>query len=277
MPRHSSTLMADSDSAYKKLNLPWYRRLVVQERQFTKRGVVKAFMNWSGGKDAALSLHRCLAMKHLEVGCLFTNKVAPTNRVSMHGVRWELIQAQAASIGLPLHHALLPLEPGSDVYEEELSRRVNGFKELGYTTSVYGDIYLEDVKRYREAEMSKLGMSCLFPLWKEAPGELMSEFLGLGFKAIVVCVNSSKLDPRFCGRLIDKEFIRDLPPEVDVCGENGEFHSFVFDGPIFKWPVPFHKGGQTLVNYASPRELHASELPLPQRIDFIYTDLLPVL
>jgi uncharacterized protein (TIGR00290 family) len=233
---------------------------------------MKAFINWSGGKDAALSLYRCLAIKELEVGCLFTSKVAATNRVSMHGVRWELIEAQAASIGLPLYPAALPLAPGGDEYEEEVSTRVKGFKESGYTTSVFGDIYLE---AYRQAQMSKLGIRCLFPLWKEAPEEVMAEFLGLGFKAIVVCVNSSKLHPSFCGRLIDVDFINDLPADVDVCGENGEFHSFVFDGPIFKRPVLFSKWEQTTHRYAAPRSLDASGTQLPQSIDFVYTDLLP--
>lgn len=237
--------------------------------------MVKAFVNWSGGKDAALSLHRCLGMKDLEVGSLFTNKVASTSRVSMHGVRCELIEAQATSIGLPLYQAALPLEPGGNVYEEEISRQVKGLKELGYTTSVFGDIYLEDLKVYREVQMSKLGIACLFPLWKEAPEKVMAEFLGLGFKAIVICVNSSKLDPGFCGRLIDIDFINDLPPQVDVCGEKGEFHSFVFDGPIFKRPVLFHKGAQTIHRYAAPQSPQASRTQVPEHIDFVYTDLLP--
>ncbi|HVG11678.1 MAG TPA: diphthine--ammonia ligase [Flavisolibacter sp.] len=236
---------------------------------------MKAFINWSGGKDAALALHRCRGMKHLQVGCLFTNKVTASNRVSMHGVRWELVEAQAASIGLPLYQAELPSEPGSVVYEEEVSRQVKGLKELGYTTSVFGDIYLEDLKVYRQAQMSQLGMDCLFPLWREAPQAIIEEFLGLGFKAIVVCVDSSRLHPSFCGRLIDIDFINDLPADVDVCGENGEFHSFVFDGPIFKRPVRFQKGDQTIGSYAAPQSRHALGTQLPKRIDFVYTDLLP--
>ncbi len=214
-------------------------------------------------------------MKDLEVGGLFTNKVAATNRVSMHGVRWELIEAQAASIGLPLYHAALPLAPGGEVYEEEIARQVKGLKESGFTTSVFGDIYLEDLKAYREAQMSKLGMGCLFPLWKEAPQQVMAEFLGLGFKAIVVCVNSSKLHPGFCGRLIDRDFIKDLPPHVDACGENGEFHSFVFDGPVFKHPVLFDKGVQTIHRYHAPRSLQASPTQEQESIEFVFTDLLP--
>ncbi len=237
---------------------------------------MKAFINWSGGKDAALALHRCLQTKDFHVGALLTNRVAGSNRVSMHGVRWELIEIQAASIGLPIKAATLAEEPGGDEYEAEVARQVLELKAYGFATAVFGDIFLEDLRDYRETQMSKLGVHSCFPLWQEKSRSLMKEFISLGFKAVVVCVNASKLHPSFCGRIIDHQFISDLPADVDVCGENGEFHSFVFDGPIFRQPVKYEVGGRSVRSFASPQAPQNSS-SVAKEVSFIYTDLLPAI
>ena len=191
-------------------------------------------MNWSGGKDSSLSLY------YTRVDCLLTSVNAAHDRVSMHGVRRSLLEAQARSIGLPLHTIELPEEPGMEEYERVMADKVSWLISEGYTHAVFGDIFLEDLRRYREEKLHAL--QCVFPLWKQDTGKLMRQFLSLGFKAIIVCVNEKHLDKSFCGRIIDESFVNDLPTGVDVCGENGEYHSFVFDGPVFKYPIAFEKG-----------------------------------
>jgi uncharacterized protein (TIGR00290 family) len=215
---------------------------------------MKAFMNWSGGKDSSLALYHILKDKSIETNLLFTNVNSAHNRVSMHGLRRDLLLAQSRSIGLPLYTAELPEAPSMTDYEEEMNKQVGILKERGYTKAVYGDIFLEDLKKYREEQMTALGMKCIFPLWKKDTRELMQEFLDLGFKAIVICVNGAFLDPSFCGRIIDQSFVDDLPAGVDPCGENGEYHSFVFDGPIFSHPVLFQGGDIVTRSYPAPKD-----------------------
>jgi uncharacterized protein (TIGR00290 family) len=182
---------------------------------------------------------------------------------------------QSASIGLPLLTAELPEQPTMLNYENEMQKKVAELKYNGYNTAVFGDIFLEDLKRYREEQMTKLNMNCLFPIWKRNTRELMDEFLSLGFKAIIVCVNGSFLDKSFCGRMIDASFVADLPATVDICGENGEYHSFVFDGPIFSQPIPFTKGEVVHKEYNAPKEkdsICTNDKPLAT---FYFCDLLP--
>jgi uncharacterized protein (TIGR00290 family) len=210
-------------------------------------------MNWSGGKDSSLCLYKILNDKNYSVDTLLTSVNAVHDRISMHGVRRELLNAQAASIGLPLHTIELPEQPSMSEYEKAMMDKVSALKHEGYHASVFGDIFLEDLKRYRETRLSSAGINCVFPLWKISTDQLMKEFLALGFKAIIVCVNEQYLDKSFCGRLIDESFINDLPSNVDVCGENGEYHSFVFDGPIYRHPVPFKKSEIVRRTYASPK------------------------
>jgi uncharacterized protein (TIGR00290 family) len=198
---------------------------------------VKAFMNWSGGKDSSLALYHALQQDPIKVDCLFTTVNSVHNRISMHGVRRELLIEQAASIGLPLFTAEVPEQPSMRDYEEEMNKQLQSLKEQGYSEAIFGDIFLEDLKKYREEQLAKHKIRSHFPLWKRDTTEHMDEFLQLGFKAVVVCVNGQHLDKSFCGRVIDKTFIKDLPDTVDPCGENGEYHTFVFDGPIFKYPT----------------------------------------
>ena len=237
----------------------------------------KAYMNWSGGKDSSLALYHALQSKQVTIDALFTSVNAVHNRISMHGVRRQLLQAQAEAIGLPLYTAELPEQPSMSDYEEEMIRKVATLQEAGYSTAVFGDIFLEDLKRYREEQLAKLTMQCLFPIWKRDTKELMQEFLALGFKAIIVCVNANYLDQSFCGRIIDQSFVNDLPGTVDVCGENGEYHSFVFDGPVFKHPISFETGEMVHRQYRAPKDENDQCFGrTPQQYNgFYFYDLLP--
>ena len=213
---------------------------------------MKIFMNWSGGKDSALALYKA-QQDALPVEALVTSVSSATDRISMHGVRRELLEQQAASIGLPLYTIDLPEMPGMDIYEQTVHRTHRQLKEQEFTHGIFGDIFLQDLKAYRKSLLAKDGLQCLFPIWKSNSQELMKEFISLKFKAIVVCVNSAFLDQSFCGRMLDDTFVNDLPAGVDICGENGEYHSFVFDGPLFSTPVSFGKGDIIFKEYASPK------------------------
>jgi uncharacterized protein (TIGR00290 family) len=202
----------------------------------------KAYLNWSSGKDAALALYKIREEGKYSVEKLLTTVNSEIARVSMHGVRKELLISQAAQLGLPLEIVELDGNMPLSEYNKVMSQRTGNLKDEGFDYSIFGDIFLEDLKRYREDQLEKIGLKALFPLWKTDTRELMREFFDAGFKAIVVCVNSRYLDKSFCGRILDEEFLASLPAEVDPCGENGEFHTFVFDGPVFKEPVKFLMG-----------------------------------
>jgi len=212
----------------------------------------KSYFNWSGGKDSALALHYALQSKRHSIERLLTNVNQQYRRVSMHGVREELLEEQAAAIGLPLQKLILPDQPSMSDYEAHMWSTVNELKKEGFTHSLFGDIFLEDLKLYRETQLSKAGIRAVFPLWKHNTTELLHQFIDLGFKTIIVCVKAELLDAEFAGRIIDRDFLKDLPKNVDACGENGEFHSFVFDGPIFKQPVPFEIGEKVFREYKAP-------------------------
>jgi len=213
---------------------------------------ISAYMNWSGGKDSSLTLHKVLEDPAYKVDSLLTSFNAAYDRVSMHGVRRQLMEAQAASIGIPLQTIELPEQPDMSIYEQAMREKVTSLKEKGCTHAIFGDIFLEDLRRYREEKLESMGVTCIFPLWKIPSVTLMQEFLEKGFKAIIVCVNTKWLDKSFCGRIIDEDFLRDLPADVDPCGENGEYHSFVFDGPVFRYPIPFEKGDIVYKEYNGP-------------------------
>jgi uncharacterized protein (TIGR00290 family) len=237
---------------------------------------MKAFMNWSGGKDSSLCLYRA-QRQGLPVQALLTSLNAIHNRISMHGVRRALLEQQSYSLGLPLHTIELPEQPGMETYEQALRARHRQLLNHGFSQAVYGDIFLEDLKAYREELLSKDGLKACFPLWKEDTAALMEEFLQLGFRAIVVCVDGNLLGKEFCGREIDAGFVKDLPPGVDICGENGEYHSFVFDGPIFSKPVSFAKGEIVYREYAAPSSDEKECFSEPQKKSgFYFCDLLPL-
>jgi uncharacterized protein (TIGR00290 family) len=239
---------------------------------------INAYMNWSGGKDSSLCLHKILKENKYRVNFLLTSINKYHNRISMHGVRTELLRQQADSIGIPLKLIELPEQPDMAEYETEMEKKVKEISGEGIQHAIFGDIFLEDLKKYRENKLNPFEIKTVFPLWKIPTEELMKEFIGLGFKAIIICINEFFLDKSFCGRLIDKSFIDDLPVNVDVCGENGEYHSFVFDGPIFKTPVSFEIGNMVYREYPKPENSgpdHYRSLDADQRkYGFYFQDLL---
>lgn len=213
----------------------------------------KAIFNWSSGKDSALTLYKILKDDQFEVTSLLTSINKEFQRISMHGVHVSLLEKQAESLGFPLIKMEIPKEPSMEEYSEIMSKTMNDIKSQGVTHSIFGDIFLEDLRKYREDQLQSIGMKSVFPLWKQNTTDLINEFLSLGFKTIVTCVNETYLDKSFAGRIIDQDFIKDLPENVDPCGENGEFHTFTFDGPIFKNPIAFEIGETVKKTYPKPK------------------------
>ncbi|MGH8217483.1 MAG: diphthine--ammonia ligase [Steroidobacteraceae bacterium] len=197
---------------------------------------------WSGGKDSALALNRLLRDERYEVVALLTTCNEYYQRVSMHGVRLELLDAQARDLGLPLEKIFVSQRSSNEEYSQKMAACLESYKVRGVSACAFGDIFLEDLRLWREQNLAQLGLSAVFPIWKIDSRVLLREFFEQGFESVTCCVNDAWLDERYVGRCIDEEFIRSLPPEVDPCGENGEFHSFAFAGPIFKKPVGFQIG-----------------------------------
>ncbi|WP_044403915.1 diphthine--ammonia ligase [Lacinutrix sp. Hel_I_90] len=213
----------------------------------------KTYFNWSSGKDSALALYYLLQDSNYTIGKLVTSVNTHFNRVSMHGLPLNLLKAQTNAIGIPLQTIGLPEQPSMEDYETIMTKVVSTLKAEGFTHSVFGDIFLEDLKRYRENNLAKFQIKTIFPLWKKDTRDLINEFLDLGFKAVIVCANAQYFSEDFVGQTITKELIENLPKEVDVCGENGEFHTFCYDGPIFKRPVSFAIGEKVYREYNSPK------------------------
>lgn len=213
----------------------------------------KAIFNWSSGKDSALALYKTLQEEQFEVTSLLTSINKEFQRISMHGVHVSLLEKQAESLGFPLIKMEIPKEPSMEEYSEIMFKTMNDIKSQGVTHSIFGDIFLEDLRKYREDQLQSIGMKAVFPLWKQNTTDLINEFLSLGFKTIVTCVNETYLDKSFAGRIIDQDFIKGLPENVDPCGENGEFHTFTFDGPIFKNPIAFEIGETVKKTYPKPK------------------------
>lgn len=197
---------------------------------------------WSGGKDSAMALTAMRRRDDCRVSALLTTVTEGYDRISMHGVRRELLERQAAAIGLPLREVFIPPECLNPVYEARMEEALREQLELGVRRVVFGDIFLEDLRAYRERNLARIGMTGVFPLWKQDTRSLVRQFVDAGFRAVAACVDSRVLDASFAGRELDDSFFSDLPPGVDPCGENGEFHTFVFDGPIFRAPVPITRG-----------------------------------
>ncbi|GAB5417813.1 MAG: diphthine--ammonia ligase [Crocinitomicaceae bacterium] len=216
--------------------------------------MIKTYFNWSTGKDSAMALHQLLKDDNYRVDQLLTSVNAAYDRVTMHGLRRSLMKAQIESIGIPCNTIELPENPDMETYGKLMKEGVETLKKKGYATAGFGDIFLEDLRKYREEQLAQLAIDCVFPLWKRDTKELMQEFIDLGFKAIVVCINGQVLDESFVGREVDASFIKDLPENVDPCGENGEFHTFCYDGPIFKHPVAFEIGEKTYREYPAPNK-----------------------
>jgi len=217
----------------------------------------KILMCWSGGKDSAFALRELRQSGRYEVVSLLTTVNEQFDRVSMHGVRRELLVAQARALGLPLHVVSLYGQVSMELYEEKMREALQEFLAAGVWQAAFGDLFLEEVRSYREKNLAKVGMKAIFPLWGCNTAHLAREFLELGFRAIVVTVDAKVLDESFAGRPFDESFLRDLPAGVDPCAENGEFHSFVFDGPGFQEPIRWRPGEKVT------------------RDGFVYCDLLP--
>lgn len=236
-------------------------------------------MNWSSGKDAAYALSLLQQDKEFSVERLVTTVNSEADRVSMHGLRKDLLVQQAKQMGIPLHTINLPGNVPIQTYDEIMEKETRNLKTEGYTHSIFGDIFLEDLKQYREQQLQKVEIQPIFPLWKRDTSELMQDFLSAGFKAITVSVNAKLLDKSFCGRVIDHQFLKDLPPGVDPAGENGEFHTFVFDGPLFSLPVTFQKGEIVERSFAPAKKKEDNCFKDDQEswdTRFFYCDLLPI-
>ena len=199
-------------------------------------------VSWSGGKDSTLALNEILNNTDYEVHTLITTVTEGYDRISIHGVRNELLEKQVQSIGLPLHKVSIPKDSKNEQYESALKKVLLKFKNEGINEIMFGDIFLEDVKKYRDELLDRLDMKGVYPIWKKDSKELARKFIELGFKAVTTCVDFQQIDKKFVGREYDSGFLNDLPGTADPCGENGEFHTFVYDGPLFDKKIDFTKG-----------------------------------
>lgn len=201
---------------------------------------------WSGGKDSALALYEIMKAKRYDIVALLTTITRDYDRISMHGVRVELLKEQAQSIRIPLEEVYISKDAANEEYESKIVEVLKRYRAQGIEAVAFGDIFLEDIRHYREENLRKIGMRALFPNWKKDTRLLAQNFIDLGFKAIIVCVDLMKVSPDLSGMEFDAQFLAKLPHGVDPCGENGEFHTFVYDGPIFKRRVSFKKGERML-------------------------------
>ncbi|QJW92433.1 diphthine--ammonia ligase [Spirosoma taeanense] len=206
-------------------------------------------MNWSGGKDSALALWRILQTGQYSIEMLLTTLNAPNRRISMHGVREELLDAQAERLGIPQTKLFLPEDSSMADYQQRMGRALEPLVQSGVTAAIFGDIFLADLRVWRETQLASWGLTGVFPLWQLDSQALLNEFWAAGFATIVVSVNSQHLDASFCGRVLDQSFVNDLPPGVDPCGENGEFHTFVFQAPYFREPIAIQVGETVTKDY----------------------------
>ena len=209
----------------------------------------KAVFNWSGGKDSALALHKALIQNEFDIVSLITTINGDNERSTMHGIPLPLLEKQAASIGIPFRP--IRLLPGGEMagYDRAMQEIAEHFKGQGVEHFIFGDIFLHDVKSYREKKLRPLGIQVVEPLWGHSARAIMDEFLASGIKAVIVTTNADLLDQSYAGRLIDTDFVQSLPEGVDICGENGEYHSFCFDGPLFRHPIPYQLGEPLLKTY----------------------------
>ncbi|WP_316799396.1 diphthine--ammonia ligase [Pedobacter frigidisoli] len=210
----------------------------------------RCIFNWSGGKDSTLALHYALEDPTIEICYLVTTLTAEFNRISMHGVRESLLIKQAESIGIPLYQIRLSEMPTMEHYDETMGMHLAKLKAEGITHSIFGDIHLEDLRAYREKKLEEIGLKAIFPLWKMDTRLLIQEFLNLNYKTIMVCTQQNL--EMVCGEVITLDLIDNLPPEIDPCGENGEFHTFAFQGPIFRKKIEFELGEKIFKTYRAP-------------------------
>jgi uncharacterized protein (TIGR00290 family) len=228
---------------------------------------------WSGGKDSALLLRYLLEAEEVEVHSLVTTLNESLHRVTMHGTRELLIDQQAAAIGLPLHKMWMPDEVDNQTYEKVFHETLESLKEEGVTRVAFGDIFLQDIKEYREKLLKGTSLKPLFPLWQRDTYVLINFFLRDGFEALTTSMDESKLSPAFLARKVDSVFLQELPENVDPCGENGEFHTFVYNGPYFKNQIPFTIGERVSKHYGEengPSFAFCDLIP-EKSVDDVYT------
>ena len=218
---------------------------------------IKTLLSWSSGKDSAWTLHVLRQRDDIEVAGLFTTLNAEADRAAMHAVRRALVERQAAAAGLPVEFIPLPHPCPNAAYEAAMSAFIDGARSRGVSAIAFGDLRLEDVRRYREEAMRGRGIECLFPIWGRDTGALAADMVEAGLRARITCVDPRQVPTRFAGRLFDRSLLDELPAGVDHCGENGEFHTFAFAGPMFRHPINVTVG-ETV-----------------EREGFVFTDLLP--
>lgn len=206
----------------------------------------KVVFCWSGGKDSALAFYELTKSGRYEVVSLLTTVTVNYDRISMHGVRRSLLHDQSKRLGIPVREIPIPTACSNEEYEAKNNAVLNDFKKEGVLSVVFGDIFLEDLRKYREDNLARIGMKAVFPIWHRDTKELSRTLISSGFRAIISCVDIRKMDRNFAGRVIDHQFLDELPAGVDPCGENGEYHSFVFDGPVFRSTIPIIAGEKVL-------------------------------
>jgi uncharacterized protein (TIGR00290 family) len=205
-----------------------------------------AILCWSGGKDACLALHALREEGRYDVRALLTTVTEDYDRISMHGVRRTLLERQAESVGLPLAVVGIAAGDGDAAYAAKMERVLARFRAEGIAHAAFGDLFLEDVRAWRETQLARAGFTGVFPLWKRPTDETAQAFLAAGFRAVVTCADTEALDGSFSGRDYDESFLAELPEGVDPCGERGEFHTFAHAGPVFREPIRFSRGERVL-------------------------------
>lgn len=226
---------------------------------------MKTAIGFSGGKDSTLALYKIQQDPAYEVDSLFVTMTEGFDRVSIHGVRHELLKHQADSLGIALREVWIPEGCTNEVYQERMQQAVSEMQADGITHIVFGDIHLADVRAYREKMMEGTGITPIFPLWGGPVGEISLDFIDLGFQTVITCVDMDQIDRSFAGRVYDESLIKDYPvASRDICGENGEFHTFVFNGPNFKSPIKYELGKERI-----------TPDPGTERDRFLFVDIIP--
>lgn len=225
----------------------------------------RAWLSWSSGKDSAWSLEVVRRQGEYDVEALLTTVNAEYQRVAMHAVRESLLRQQAESTGIPLVTVPIPYPCPNESYEKAMAAAIGGARSRGITHMIFGDLFLEDIRRYREEKLAGTGITPVFPLWGLDTSRLANEMVEGGLRALLTCVDPGKLDASFAGRSFDAELLADLPPGVDPCGENGEFHTFACQGPMFQKPIAVERGvvverdGFIFADAVPPQEIQAPD------------------
>lgn len=212
----------------------------------------KAYINWSSGKDAALAQYLMRLHGTHSADLLFTTLQKQTQRVSIHGLRKALLYRQAEAMGMEIRIAELPENTDMDSYAAVMSSELSLLKNKGYTDCIFGDVHLQDLRVYRERQLASHGICAHFPLWGTDSREVVRKSIALGFRSIIICISEDRLDKSFLGRILDEDCLQDFPKNIDPCGENGEFHTFCFDGPVFHSPVLYTIGERVRKTYKNP-------------------------